>query len=240
MDVDEAFGIAADFTDAWPLGVEAMRTVHGVAGLGQPVGVPLPAVEDLEDDRAVVPADGPHRVGIGVRVAADPARAGDVEEARAVDLAPACAVPFVERADLLEVLIQAIPEVGGLVPRAPVIGVNHATLAAVQALAVIPMGEVGSIAAQCLHFQAVDIDLVETFLHGRVVDLVLRVGQMPGVTREPAWHHPGRNDANVPFLVDEVRPDEQLPGLLVDHPIGWGPAHALRLHEDVVAVIDLE
>jgi hypothetical protein len=55
--------------------------------------------------------------------------------------------------------------------------------------------------------------------------------QVTGGTGEPAVHGRSRDDANPLGGVDRVRPDEQLPRLPVNQPVGVCAAHALRAHD---------
>ena len=79
--------VLADVADARPLGVPAVRAVVAVAGLGQAEGVPLAAVEQHEDERAMIPADAPEAVVAG-RIAVDATGTGDIGELVAADDGP--------------------------------------------------------------------------------------------------------------------------------------------------------
>ena len=51
---------------------------------------------------------------------------------------------------------------------------------------------------------------------------------MPGRGRQTPRHDEGRDDPDLTLAVDQVRTDEKLPGLLMDHAVGWCTAHAFR------------
>lgn len=80
----------ADFADARPFGVPAVGAVVAVAAFGEAVGVPLVFMQAHEDERAVVPADGPEGIGV-IGVAGDAAGAADFGELVAADELPVLA-----------------------------------------------------------------------------------------------------------------------------------------------------
>lgn len=74
--------------------------------------------------------------------------------------------------------------------------------------------------------EGVDIDFVEAFLHGGVVNFVGGIGEVAGDAGEATGHVFGLDDADVAVFVDEVEADEELVGLGVDHAVGVGAADA--------------
>jgi hypothetical protein len=72
------------------------------------------------------------------------------------------------------------------------------------------------------------VHLVEALLHGAVVDLAGRVGQVPGVAGVAPRHLDVGNHPHVAGAVDGVGTDEELAALAVDHAVGRRAADALR------------
>ena len=72
-----------------------------------------------------------------------------------------------------------------------------------------------------------DVDLVEAFLHGGVVNLVGGIGEMAGVAGGAAEHRGVGDRADLALGVDGVGADEKLLGLGVDETIRGGAADTL-------------
>lgn len=70
--------LLADLADARPFDVPTVGAVVSVARLRESIGMPLALVEHGQDERAEVPSGGPHRIGLRLRVAVNPARPGDL------------------------------------------------------------------------------------------------------------------------------------------------------------------
>lgn len=88
-----------DIANAGPFRIPAVGSIVAVAGFGETVGMPCTLRSAHEDERAMVPADGPDWVG-GVLVARDAAGSGDFGELVTSDDLPigAMSIPFSENA----------------------------------------------------------------------------------------------------------------------------------------------
>ena len=192
--------------------------------------MPSAGVADHENERAVIPADGPDGIGSGIRITGEVAGAGDFGELVAANDGPVFrfSVPLGEG---------AAGDVGfGAGERGvfAVVGVDKHALAGVEALAVVA-GQSGAakrflhlfVAEQFRHGEGVDIDLVKPLLHGGVVNLVSRIGEMAGIAGRTAEHLRKRNRADFTLGVDGVWTDEELVGFAVDEAVGGGTADAL-------------
>jgi hypothetical protein len=84
-----------------------------------------------------------------------------------------------------------------------------------------------AVADQRANSERADIHFVEPLLHRGDVDLAGRIGEMAGDGGEPARHRRGGNRADAAAVVDHMRTNEELPRLVVDHPIGGRAADAL-------------
>ena len=170
--------------------------------------------------------------------ALDAARSGHFGELPALDDAPVLSVPIGERAGRLGVLGVSGVFGGGLGlvhDGVAVVADDEPTLPGVAALGV---GAGGDAVEEFLHRQRVDVHLIERPLHVEDVDLVGRLGQVPGGGGHPAGHLLGRDGADGPLGVDEVRPDDQLLRLLVDHPVGRRAADALGAGDALQVGVD--
>ena len=225
--------LLADLADARPLGVPAVRAVIGVAAFRQAVGVPLPVLQQHQDQRAVVPAQGPDRIGVRIGVAGDAAGAGDLGELVLADERPvALALPDTQRAGG-----DVGPHRGVFTARA-VVGIDQKALAGVEAFAVVPRQfGVDALAGArlavavldvLLKGEGADIDAVKALLHRGDVDLVGRIGHVARGAGQASGHRLGRQHTHVAVFVDEVGPDVELPALQMDHAVGRGAAHAFR------------
>ncbi len=216
-----------------------------MAGLRQAIRVPGTAVEQHEDERLVVPADGPDRVAVRVRIALETARASHFCELVAAHDLPALAVPFREAARwrLRGHRFSAV---------FAVVRVHKAALARVEALSVIAGQErprdVGRGLAALCHVpvfvqlpdaERADVHLVEPLLHRRQVDCVSGAAKVARVASGAARHGRVGNDAHGTRAVDRVRPDEELPGFPVNHPVGRRAADALGADGLVQRRVDL-
>ena len=228
--------LLADLADARPLGIPPVGAVVAMTALGQAVVMPFPVIQQRQDQGFRVPSHRPERVRRRVFVPQDPAGTGHFGELVAPHQLP---VPFPE--PLRE-------SAGGdrgidsdLGPLLAIVGIDQPPLRGIEAFAVIT-GQLGlqagfrrpsvAVTDQALRLQGVHIHLVEPFLHGRVVDLALRIGQMTGVTREPAEHPGWRNRADILVPVDQVGTDQQMVRFAVDHTVGRRAADAA--FEDVL------
>src|SRR5262249_5935876 len=112
---------------------------------------------------------------------------------------------------------------GVLVLVLTIVRVDHATLSAVESLSLVA-GQRGGygrwmrlfgksrlgripILDEAGHFQAVNINFVERFLHGGKVDLVRRVGEMTRVPSQTTGHHRWMNHPHISLRIDEVGAD---------------------------------
>ena len=81
---------------------------------------------------------------------------------------------------------------------------------------------------QAFHSERVDIDLIKAVFHRGEVDLIYWVGQVARVTRVSTGHEFRRNDAHFAVRIDEVRPDDELLRLYMNHPVRGRTADAFR------------
>ena len=192
--------------------------------------MPGAVIEDLENERAVIPTDGPNRIGGGSSVTRETSGAGDLGELIATDHGPFFrgAVPRGEDAR------------GNLrinkCSRAmfAVVSVEQKTLARVKTFAMIA-GKIGFAAVFELLVtkkfsdgERVDIDLVKAFFHRGVINFVRWIGQMSGISSGSAVHFFVRNGAHPALRVDGVEADEELLRFAVNETIGRGTTNALR------------
>ena len=85
-----------------------------------------------------------------------------------------------------------------------------------------------------------DVDFVKPLFHRGVIDFVLGIGEMSRCSRQATWHPSGGNDTDVAIVINQVRPDQQLLRLLVDHPVGGRAADAVREGVDAIVRINLK
>ena len=216
----------ADFADARPFRVPAVRAVVAVRALRQAVGVPGAVVEDLQNQRTGIPADRPQGIRRRLRVAENAAGAGHVRELVAADDLPVLSVPLREhtggdgRIALRELREFAV--VG--VDDAPLAGVASFAVVAGQQVAVLVLLQV-AILIQLLDLEGLHVHLVQALFHRRDVDFIRGVREVPGAGRQAAIKVRGpvridrRHHAHVPLGVDCVGADEQLVRLAVDHAV---------------------
>ena len=239
----QARAFLADVADARPFGVPAVCAVVRVAALRQAVARPLAVFHHHEDDRAEIPADGPDRILGRVGVAGEAAGPGDFGELVAADERPvACAVEGAERAARDRRVDERL---GALLA---VVRDDDLALARVESLAVVAgqrrrerrgagfgglagLGLVLDLLDQAFDREGADIHLVEAVLHGREVDLVRRVREVTGVAGVAAGHELRGDDPHRAVRADEIRPDDQLVRLLVDHAVRRRAPDAFGAHD---------
>ena len=84
---------------------------------------------------------------------------------------------------------------------------------------------------EAFHRERADVDLIQAVLHRSEVDLVRGVRQVTSVAGEAAGHEFRRDDAHFTLGADEVRPDDELVRLLMDHAVGGRAADAFQPHD---------
>ena len=230
----------ADVADAGPLGVPTVRAVVRMRGFREAVAVPRAMVEDLENERAEIPADGPERIGGGIFVAGEAAGAGNFGELVAADDGPRGVMAVPGRED-------AGGDVGvdlGFFAVFAVVGVNEDALAGVKAFAVVA-GEVGLAAVRELFVapefgdgEGVNVHFVEAFFHRGGVNFVGGIGEVAGVAGGAAEHFFVGNRAHGAFRVDGVGADEELLRLGVDKAIRGRAADAFRVNRLAQSGVD--
>ena len=220
-----------------------MRAVVRVAAFGQAVARPLAFFHHHEDHRAEIPADGPDRVLGRVGVAGQAAGSGDFGELVAADERPvAFAVEGAERAardrrvdERLGALLAVVRDddlaLAGVESLAVITGQRRRDRRGADLCGLAGFGLVLDLLDQAFDREGADVHFVEAVLHRGEVDLVRRVREMAGVTGVAAGHELRRDDAHLAVGADEVRPDDQLIGLLVDHAVRRRAADAFRAHD---------
>ena len=172
-----------------------MRAVIAVTAFGQAVVVPFFIFEQREYQRSRVPAHRPDRIRRRIRVAVNTARAGDFGELiTANELPVTFSLPRSQSTGRNRWI-----DSHALTSFA-VVGVDQMPLPRREPLAVIPRkftddsglgrGAI-SIADETLYGQRVDVDLIKPLLHGRVVHLVGRIGQMARGAGQASVHFRG-------------------------------------------------
>ena len=181
----------------------------------------------------MIPTDRPQRITGGVAATHDSSWSGDIGELVAPHHGPlvSLAIPFSQHA-------AGHGGIGaGLIRMIAIVGVNVAPLSRIKALAVIAGEVCFSPTFQLLvlpefgHFQGVDINLINAFLHGCIEDLVGRICEAAGIAGRAAEHFSKRNRANLALRIDHIRPDEKLLRFRVDHAVRRGAADAFRTND---------
>ena len=138
-----------------------------------------------------------------------------------------------------------------------VVGVDQTALTGVEAFAVVA-GKFGidggrvlfgtvlnrvAILDQAGYFECMDIHSVKSLLHGRKINTVCGVGQIPGVAGEPAGHELGQNRPHPSLRINEIGANHQLMGFGMNHPIcgraahTFGPDNLLQIRGDFIKFI---
>ena len=239
----QARAVFADVADARPLGVPAVRAVVRVAALRQAVARPLAVFHDHQDDGAEIPADGPDGILRRIGVAGQAAGAGDFGELVAADERPVALA--VERAEaaadggrvgaggagVLTVVREDDQALSGVEAFAVVAGKRRRDRGRADLGGLPRLGLVLDLLDESLHGERADVDFVEAVFHRGEVDLVRGFRQVTGVAGVAAGHEFRRDDTHLALRADEVRSDDQLIGLLVDHAVRRGAADAFRPHD---------
>ena len=115
-----------------------------------------------------------------------------------------------------------------------VVRVHEPSLAAVETFSVRARqahsfsAERPGILVEPLHSQRVDVHLIQPLLHGGVVRLVFGIRKVTRNSSEPPRHLVGcqRNHPHILLLIHQIRTNQQLLRLRVNHPVGRRPADA--------------
>ena len=75
-----------------------------------------------------------------------------------------------------------------------------------------------------------DIHFVNAFFHGRIDDLVRRIGEMAGESRVTTKHRAVRDRADIALGIDDVRSDEKLLRFFVNHAVRGSATDRFRTH----------